>query len=78
MSADVRAVETGELDRRLRELALTGRITEQDYHALAARSSRVAVIANPRGAAAATNVVPSQGDARNIGADRPGDPIEPR
>jgi hypothetical protein len=41
MSADVRAVETGELDRRVRDLALTGRITEQEYRALTKRSSRL-------------------------------------
>jgi hypothetical protein len=41
MSADVRAVETGELDRRVRDLALTGRVTEQEYRMLTERSSRV-------------------------------------
>jgi hypothetical protein len=41
MSADVRAVETGELDRRVKELALTGRVTEGEYRALAKRSSRL-------------------------------------
>jgi hypothetical protein len=41
MSADVRAVETGELDRRIGDLALTDRITQQEYRALAERSSRL-------------------------------------
>jgi hypothetical protein len=41
MSADVRAVETGELDQRVKNLALTGRITEQEYRALTKRSSRL-------------------------------------
>jgi hypothetical protein len=51
MSTDVRAVETGELDRRLRDLALTGRITEQEYRALTKRSARIATIANDAEAA---------------------------
>jgi hypothetical protein len=34
MSPDVRAVETGEMRQRLRQLALTGRVTEQQYRAL--------------------------------------------
>jgi hypothetical protein len=41
MSADVRAVETGELDRRVRDLALTGRATEQEFRVLTERSSRL-------------------------------------
>jgi hypothetical protein len=41
MSADVRAVETGELDRRVRDLALTGRATEQEFRLLTERSSRL-------------------------------------
>jgi hypothetical protein len=49
MSADVWAVETGELERRLKELALTGRVTEQEYRALIEQSSRLPVIANRRG-----------------------------
>ncbi len=40
MSADVRAVETGELDRRVKDLALTGRVTEPEYRLLTERSSR--------------------------------------
>jgi hypothetical protein len=35
--ADVRAVETGELERRLTDLALTGRVTEQEHRALVTR-----------------------------------------
>jgi hypothetical protein len=63
MSADMRAVETGELEKRLRELALTGRVSEQEYRALLERSSRAAVVANGR-----TSVVPIPSPAP---ADRP-------
>jgi hypothetical protein len=42
MSPDVRAVETGELERRLRGLALTGRVSEPEYLALVERSSPAA------------------------------------
>ena len=53
MPADVRVVSTGELYRRLWDLALTGRVTEQEYRALTERSSqssRYGVRANRRGA----------------------------
>lgn len=42
MSPDMRAVETGELERRLRGLALTGRVSEPEYLALVERSSPAA------------------------------------
>src|SRR5262249_23044817 len=45
MSPDVRAVETGELEKRLQELAQTGRVTEAEYRALAKKSSRAPLLA---------------------------------
>jgi hypothetical protein len=77
MSADVGAVETGELDRRLKQLALTGRVTEREYRALIERSSRLphgAVVATPDSAGQAGEITP---DAMPPAA-RPGDPIEAR
>jgi hypothetical protein len=66
MSADVRAVETGELERRLTDLALTGRITEQEYRALTQRSSRMAVILSHYGARTGTG-----GSAGDVGQKAP-------
>jgi hypothetical protein len=37
MSTDVRAVESGEVERRLIDLALTGRVSEQEYRVLMGR-----------------------------------------
>jgi hypothetical protein len=78
MSADKRAVETGELEARLRTLALTGRITEQEYRTLSERLSHA--IAN--GGVAEVKTPGSTGDAERAQAadqsiPRP-DPIDHR